>query len=328
MRRRPFVLCLVIGAALVFVGAAAAGNGGFAPQTPESPNAGRINDSYKLIALFTGIILILVEAALITFVIRYRRRGRPREAEGPQVRGHTRLELIWTALPVLILAGIGSYVFYKLPGIKDVPKARASGERVAIRVDAHQFYWQFTYPNGAVSIDELHAPVNRVVTLDIHSGDVDHSWWVPELGGKFDAIPGKTNHTWFQTSRAGTYRGQCGEFCGIFHAAMRARVVVEPRGAYERWLSSQAKPQLGRSEWTGVCAKCHGLKGQGDYGPAITGSPILTDRRAFETLLRDGRDQPNIPGVMPPVADGWSKQQLDELFAYVSSKIVGGGGGG
>ena len=127
MRRRLVAFCLVAGAALVVVGAAAAGNGGFAPPTPESPNAGRINDSYKLIALFTGIILILVEAALITFVVRYRRRGRPRHAEGPQVRGHTRLELIWTAIPVLILAGIGAFVFYKLPGIKDVPKAGATG---------------------------------------------------------------------------------------------------------------------------------------------------------------------------------------------------------
>ena len=321
-------MCLVAGAALIVVASAAAGNGGFAPPTPESPNAGRINDSYKLIALFTGLILILVEASLITFIVRYRRRGRPREAEGPQIRGHTRLELIWTAIPVVILAGIGAFVFYKLPGIKDVPKARAAGEHVDVRVDAHQFYWQFTYPNGAVSIDELHAPVNKVVTLAIHSRDVDHSWWVPELGGKFDAIPGKTNHTWFRTKRIGTYRGQCGEFCGIFHAAMSARVVVESRADYQRWLSTQAKKQLGRSEWVGVCAKCHGPTGQGDYGPKITGSPILTDRQAFETILRNGRDRPNIPGVMPPVGDGWSKQQLDALFAYVGSKIVGGGSGG
>src|SRR5205823_9375675 len=100
-----------MGAALLLAAAAAAGNGGFAPETPHSPNAARINDSYKLIALFTGIILILVEAALVTFVVRYRRRDRPRDAEGPQVRGHTRLELIWTAIPVLILAVIGGYVF-------------------------------------------------------------------------------------------------------------------------------------------------------------------------------------------------------------------------
>jgi cytochrome c oxidase subunit 2 len=170
--------------------------------------------------------------------------------------------------------------------------------------------------------------VNKVVTVAIDSHDVDHSWWVPELGGKFDAIPGKTNHTWFRTNRVGTYRGQCGEFCGIFHAAMQARVVVQSQADYRRWLTTQAKKQLGRSEWVGVCAKCHGLKGQGDYGPAISGSPILTDRRQLETIVREGRDQPNVPGVMPPVADGWTKQQLDALFAYVGKNVVGGGGGG
>src|SRR5207302_7348047 len=87
VRRRLIAVCLVAGAALVLVAAASAGNGGFAPETPHSPNASRINDSHKLIALFTGLILILVEAALITFVVRYRRRGRPRDAEGPQDRG-------------------------------------------------------------------------------------------------------------------------------------------------------------------------------------------------------------------------------------------------
>jgi cytochrome c oxidase subunit II len=326
--RRLTALWLVVGAALVLVATATAGNGGFAPATPHSPNAERINDSYKLIALFTGIILILVEASLIVFVVRYRRGRRDRTVEGPQIRGHTRLELIWTAIPVLVLAAIGSYVFYKLPGIKDVPKAGAAGERVDVRIDAHQFYWQFTYPNGAVSIDELHAPVHKVVRLAIHSRDVDHSWWIPELHGKFDAIPGKTNHTWFRADRAGTYRGQCGEFCGIFHAAMNAHVVVESQAGYERWVTSRAKAQLGRSEWAGVCAKCHGPKGEGDYGPAIAASPLLRDRQGLETLVRAGRDRPNVPGVMPPVAGGWTNQQLDALFTYLGAKVAGGGGGG
>ena len=328
MRRRLTALCLVAGGALVLAAAAGAGNGGFAPPTPQSPNAGRINDGYDLIAIVTMSILLLVEAALITFVIRYRRRGRDRSVEGPQVRGHTRLELIWTAIPVLVLAAIGGYVLYKLPGIKDVPKARAAGEQVDIRVDAHQFYWQFTYPNGAVSIDELRAPMHKVVSLAIHSHDVDHSWWIPELHGKFDAIPGKTNHTWFRADGAGTYRGQCGEFCGVFHAQMTARVRIEPAADYRQWLTKQAPRQLGASEWRGVCAKCHGPKGAGDYGPQIAASPLLTDRQGLETIIREGRDQSNVPGVMPPVGAGWSKQQVDALFKYLGEKVVGGAGGG
>ncbi|HEX6702687.1 MAG TPA: cytochrome c oxidase subunit II [Gaiellaceae bacterium] len=327
MRRPALVVTLVVGAALVLAGAAVAGNGGFAPATPQSPNANRINDAYDLIAIPTGIILVLVEASLIVFVVRYRRGRRPRDAEGPQMHGATRLELIWTAIPVLILAAIAAFIFYKLPGIKDVPKAKAGNEPVEIRIDAHQFYWQFTYPNGVVSIDELHAPVGKVVKVDIHSQDVDHSWWIPELGGKFDAIPGVVNHTWFRARRIGTYRGQCGEFCGVFHAAMNADVKIESQAAYERWVSAGAATALGKSVWTGVCAKCHGLAGKGDYGPPISGSPILVDSAQLKRLLENGRDQPNIPGVMPPVGRDWTGKQLDALLAYVRKNVAGGAGG-
>jgi cytochrome c oxidase subunit II len=323
---------LAVGAAVVLAltlaGAAAAGNGGFAPATPASPNANRINDAYDLIAIPTGIILVGVEAALILFVVRYRRGRRPRDAEGPQIHGATRLELIWTAIPVVILAGIVAFVLYKLPGIKNVPKATAAGGPLNVRIDAHQFYWQFTYPNGAISIDELHAPVGKTVAVDIHSQDVDHSWWIPELGGKFDAIPGKVNHTWFSAKRLGTYRGQCGEFCGVFHAAMEARVVVEPQQAYQQFVSKGAKAGLGKSEWTGVCAKCHGLDGKGGYGPPISSSPILLDPTQLKPLLENGRDQPNFPGYMPPVGRGWTEAQLDALMSYVTSHVAGGGSGG
>ena len=326
MRRRLIALCLVVGTALVLVAAASAGNGGFAPQTPHSPNASRINDAYKLIALFTGIILVLVEAALIVFVVRYRNRGRPRDAEGPQARGHTRLELIWTVIPVLILTAIAGFVFYKLPGIEDVPKASAGNGRLEVRIEAHQFYWQFTYPNGTISIDELHAPLDRVVSIRIHSEDVDHSWWIPELHGKFDAIPGKTNETWFRADRTGTFRGQCGEFCGIFHAAMNARVVVEPEAEYQQWVTKSAPAQLGKSEWVGSCAKCHGMKGQGDYGPAIAASPILQSRDTLERIVRNGQDNPGNPGYMPPVGRGWTEGQMDALFRYVRGNVTNGGG--
>jgi cytochrome c oxidase subunit 2 len=327
VRRPALVVLLVVGAALVIPGAAAAGNGGFAPPTPASPNAERISDAYDLIAIPTAIILLIVEVSLITFVVRYRRGRRSRTAEGPQVHGATRLELIWTAIPVLILAGIVSFIFYKLPGIKDVPSAGAAGP-IEVKIEAHQFYWQFEYPNGAISIDELRAPVGKVVKVAIHSQDVDHSWWIPQLGGKFDAIPGHVNHTWFRALAPGTYRGQCGEFCGVFHAAMNARVVAESPQAYRRFLAVGAALNLGRGEWVGVCAKCHGLSGQGDYGPPIATSPILQDPAQLKRLLENGRDQPNIPGVMPPVGRGWSDKQYAALMAYIARHVAGGSGGG
>src|SRR5512133_3682381 len=190
VRRKTLVLMLALGAALAFAAAAYAGNGGFAPETPHSPNAQDINDSYKWLAICTGAIFVLVEGTLVWFIVRYRRRGRRRDAEGPQLHGATRLELIWTAIPVLILAAIAGFIFYKLPGIKNVPEAKAQGGPLVIRVDAHQFYWQFTYPSGAISIDEMHVPVHRVVRVDIYSHDVVHRWWIHALGGKSDAIQG------------------------------------------------------------------------------------------------------------------------------------------
>jgi cytochrome c oxidase subunit II len=317
------VLVVVAGAALALAACAYAGNAGFAPETPRSPGAGRINDAYKLIALLTGLILILVEGALITFIVKYRRRNRPRTAEGPQIHGATRLELMWTALPVLIVAGIAAFVLYKLPGIRDVPAAKAQGGPLAVRVDAHQFYWQFTYPNGATSINELHAPANRVVRLDIRSEDVDHSWWIPELHGKFDAIPGRTNTTWFQAKRRGTYRGQCGEFCGAYHASMLARVVVESQSAYSRFISSVQSPQtLGAQEWRGVCSQCHGPTGKGGYGPNIQSNAVLTSAQGLRRLLFNGQNQlPPTSSYMPPVGRGWSNAQLSALQAYIKARV-------
>jgi cytochrome c oxidase subunit II len=314
VRRKTLVLVLAFGAALAFAAVAYAGNGGFAPPTPHSPNARRINDSYVWISIFALAIFVLVEATLLWFVVKYRRRGRPRTEEGPQVHGATKLELIWTAVPVLILAAIASFIFYKLPGIQDVPAAKAEGGPMRVKVTAHQFYWQFTYPDGSISIDELHAPVNRTVRVDITSEDVDHSWWIPELGGKFDAIPGHRTHTWFKADRLGTYRGRCGEFCGVFHAAMKAVVDVQSQAQYSAWLGTAAS-DLGRSEWAGVCAKCHGFQGEGGFGPKISNNTLLTQAQGLEQLMRNGRNQ------MPPVAAGWSDEQVRSLLAYLKQKI-------
>jgi len=325
VRRKVTVLVLVLGAALALASVAYAGNGGFAPETPHSPNAGRINDSYKWIAVFAVAILILVEGTLILFVIRYRRGKRSRTAEGPQVHGATRLELIWTAIPVLIVVAIVTFVLYKLPGINDVPSASAQGGQIQIQVDAHQFYWQFTYPDGTVSIDELHAPVNRVVRIDIDSHDVDHSWWIPQLGGKFDAIPGEDTQTWFKADRIGTYKGRCGEFCGVLHAEMAAEVVVQSQSEYESWLSSQDELALGKAEWEGSCAKCHGLTGRGGYGPSIFNSSVLVSPLALRELVTNGRNQTEpIQNYMPPVGRGWNDKQFAALEAYVKENIFKG----
>ena len=200
-RPRRFFLCFSL-LALALAPAALAGNGGLAPPDPASPSASHIRDIYWLILAMTGAIFLLVVVTLIVFLVRYRSRGRPRDVEGAQVRGHTNLELAWTAGPVVLLAVIAGFVFWK---VSDLSATASSGAKVEITIDAHQYYWEFVYPNGAVSVDHLRLPLDKPVRLTIVSHDVDHSWWVPALGGKVDAIPGRTNHLTLRPTKLGTF---------------------------------------------------------------------------------------------------------------------------
>jgi cytochrome c oxidase subunit II len=324
---RRSVLALSVALALVLAGAAAAGNGGVAPPSPASPNAQNIRDVYWLILSVTGGIFVLVTTTLLLFVVRYRSRGRPREVEGPQVRGHTNLELAWTAGPVIVLAIIAGFVFWKVSDIgatSGLPASERNAPKEEITIDGHQYYWQFSYPNGAISVDHLRLPYNRSVRLTIVAHDVDHSWWIPALGGKLDAIPGKRNHTTFRATKLGTFPGQCAEFCGIQHAAMLAEAEVLPAAEFDRWVQERRSggPALGKETFDGVCAKCHGLAGQGEIGPNIAQSALINDRRGLANVIRNGT------GTMPAVGQDWPRQQLDATIRYLQSRFGRGGGGG
>jgi len=305
--------------ALATAGVGAAANGGFTPQFAHSPNTHKTNTAYYVVLGFTSAIFVIVVGALVFFIWRYRGGRRTREAEGPQLHGNTRLELIWTVIPVVILAIIGTVIFVELPGISNAP---AAANAVQIRVVGHQFYWEFDYPNGARSINDLHVPVGQVVDLEVRSGDVVHSWWIPQLAGKIQAIPGRTNHTWFKADRAGTYYGQCAEFCGIFHEAMAARVVATSPQEYQTYISSNAKTDLGRAEWQGVCATCHGIAGKGGYGPALSSNSILVQESSLAQIVRNGRAK------MPPVGDTWTAAQIKALAAYTKAHVYKGAASG
>ena len=322
--RRKLLLASLSLLALAFVltGSAMAGNGGIAPPA-ETPQARGIKDLYWIILGITAVIFVLVEGALILFVVQYRNRGRPRTDEGPQIRGHTRLELIWTAIPVAILIVIMSLVFYKLPEIKDIPEATAAGEKLTVNVEGRQFYWRYRYPNGAVSVNELRLPAGRPVDLVITApaNDVIHSWWVPAVAGKMDAIPGKVNHLRFVAPEPGTYEGQCAEFCGVQHALMLARVRAVPTAEFDSWVSAQvtAGADLGKQTFDGACAPCHGLNGEGLIGPPLKGSAAAADPQRVRTIVTQGGR------VMPAVGEGWNEQQLRALVEYVQQEIASGG---
>lgn len=300
---------------------------GLTPVTAESPNAERIADLYWFVAFWSAIVLLAVAVPLTLFVFRYRSRGRPRTVEGPQVHGSTRLEVAWTLVPVAILVIVAAFTFYKLPGITLEDEARAGDLRV--RVEGRQFYWQYRYPNGVIAIDTLRAPQGRLVVLEITApeSDVIHSYWVPGVGGKLDAIPGVTTETAFQAKQTGTFRGQCAEFCGIQHAKMRAAIEVVPSAAFDRWLEQEAEAQgsgdsdLGEQEFVGACSKCHGDQGQGLIGPQLTGASV-GDAEAVEEVVRNGR------GRMPAIGEEWSDTQMDALTSYLRTKLGGGESGG
>ena len=317
MRRLVSGLSAVLLVALVVAAGAAAGNG-LSPVEPVSPNAEAIRTTYWVILIVTGVIFVLVETALLVFIIRFRRGKRGRDQEAPQIHGATKLETSFTIVPVLILFGIMAVVFVKLPTIKDVPSAHAANE-LKIKVVGHQYYWEFQYPNGQVAMQHMVVPVNRVVTLDVVSSDVAHSWWVPALGGKIDAIPGRTNHTWFKAEKLGRYEARCAELCGLEHAHMIGYVDVVRPNDYASFLAAHkgVNKTVAKEIAVGTCSVCHGLAGQGDYGPKIRGSSVLSDPKALEALLRNGKNK------MPPVGATWDDTTMRSATRYLKEYYGG-----
>jgi cytochrome c oxidase subunit II len=305
---------------------------GLVPLKPDSPNASDEQHIYVFVGAFASFIFLVVTVPLAAFIVRFRSAGRPRTEDGPQIRGNTRIEITWTVVPVLILVAIATFTFVLLPQIKNAP---AASNALDVKVVGRQFYWEYHYPNGVVSIDLLRAPADRVVDLTILAPpwDVIHSWWVPELGGKRDAIPGIVNSTWFRARRTGTFDGRCAEFCGVLHAYMRTTVQVMPDAEFDRWLAqesaSQRRPRsttLGRETFAGVCAKCHGPQGQGGYARAINNNPLFNDPAATQKLLTNGLQ--NGTRVMPAVGRGWSVDQMSSVIRYLHQNLAPKGAGG
>jgi cytochrome c oxidase subunit 2 len=230
------------------------------PESGPSKNANDIDTLYK-ITLYVGLVVfLLVECTLVYSLIKVRARRRGPEAA--QIRGNTPLEISWTVGAALILVILATVTFVYLPGIKDPPNSLASGLELAegsdyatinqkeppngkalrVRVNAQQYLWRYDYVDQKeqlFSFHTLYVPVNTTVTLSVFSQDVAHSWWVPKLAGKADAVPGPENELWFRAEEEGTYDGVCAELCGEGHADMRTRVVVLPVDEYESWVDQQ-----------------------------------------------------------------------------------------
>lgn len=327
VRRSLLAIVVLAGAlALPAVARADTGSAGLSPIDPSSENANGISAIWWFVLAWAGVIFLLVTVPLVIFIVRYRSRGRTRHAEGPQMHGSTRLELAWTAFPIAVIIILGAFTFWKLGDVND--PAGAAGSPGEVLVQGRQFYWQFQYPNGAISINELRLPVDRVTTLKITApvNDVIHSFWAPALGPKRDAIPGRVNTLKLKPLDEGSYEIRCAELCGLQHAVMDGTVVVVPAGQYTAWVGSLAAAQktkagslaLGKEIFEGACATCHGLSGEGLVGPPLAG--VATNIAGVEQTVREGRK------TMPAVGQGWSDAELHALTAYLTQKFGSTGG--
>jgi cytochrome c oxidase subunit II len=218
------------------------------PESGGSPNADEIDSLYKLVLCVALAVFVAVAGMLVYSLVRFR-AGRGRVAA--RIHGNTRLEIAWTVGAALILVVLTVITFIKLGAITNpapaAPAAAAGGESpvsasaLRIEVRGQQYVWSFRYPGGVVAYEEMVVPTGTTVRLAIVSKDVAHSWWIPRLGGKADAIPGYTNHTWFRISRAGVFRGQCAELCGRNHADMTAHVRAVSPTRFRAWLAGQQR---------------------------------------------------------------------------------------
>jgi cytochrome c oxidase subunit II len=263
------ILVIAVAAGLVCLLALAAGaSAEFAtPESGGSPQANSIDTLYKIILGVAAVVFVGVEGVLLYSLVRFRAR---KDAVPAQIRGNTRLEVGWTLGAAVILVVLSVVTFVMLDDIRNPPNSDASGfpsDRVEnvqnasayqprtpngralnIKVNGQRYIWRYTYPdkdsnalNNVFSYEEMVVPTRTTVTLDIQAQDVAHSWWIPQLGGKADAIPGHTNFTWFKIAEPGVYRGQCAELCGRNHPDMVATVrAIEP-AAFARWLADKRR---------------------------------------------------------------------------------------
>jgi cytochrome c oxidase subunit II len=273
---------------------------------PHSPAEHSISVLWWVMLGGAWIGLILVAVLLVLGWVRRRRDSLP---FGGGERAATRLVIgLGIAMPILVLTGL--FLWSDIFVIRSTAAPAQGSTAMTVQVTGHQWFWEIHYPGRqAVTANELHIPVRTRVNVVGTTADVIHSLWVPELNRKIDLIPGRTNRMLLYADRAGTYPGQCAEFCGLQHAHMELLVVAEPRPAFEQWLRGEDAParqptgseaQLGAQLFTTEgCADCHQIRGtaaQAQVGPDLThvasratlaSATIPNDRAHLTEWLRD-----------------------------------------
>jgi len=296
-----------------------------------STYARQVDDLYIFIILVSAFFFLLVAGLIAFFVWRYRRRG-PDDVT-PNITHNLKLEVAWSVIPLILVIVIFFW------GFRSYMEARvAPGDALEIQVVGRQWLWQFEYPDGTRTINEIHVPVGRPVRLILSSEDVIHSFYVPSFRVKMDALPNRYTDLWFEPREVGVHTLFCAEFCGTGHSDMVGSIYVDTEEQYQQWLevgdeTTQAMPlpELGAILYESRgCSTCHSLDGTVRDGPSFLGvfggthamndgSSFLVDENYMRESILDpqARIRSGFQGVMPTFQGLLRDREISALIEFI-----------
>jgi cytochrome c oxidase subunit 2 len=295
--------------------------------TPASREAGRIHFVYWFTTAIAIAVFSVVAAVLAYSLLKFRVRPDD-DSDGPPTHGHTGLEIAWTAVPAVLVTAISI-----VSAVVLAENSKAGADPVLIHVKAQQFAWSFTYPNGK-SFGFLELPKGKHVKLDITSQDVIHSFWVPELSQKQDAVPGQHNTIVVTPTRLGTYPVICTELCGLGHSLMRSHVTIVEPGEFQTFLKrgGQTSGPPGLATFQQNCSSCHTFKpanATGTIGPdldKLKEAAAKANRGSLTQFIHESIVDPSAyiaPGYQDQMPHTFGTQlsstQLNQLVQYLAS---------
>ncbi len=300
----------------------------------------QVDTLFLFIAVVSLFFFLLVEGLLIYFAIRYRRRREAGAVETPDIRGNFLLETVWIVIPSIVVLAFFYYGFIVFRDIRaPVPGA------TDIHVVGKQWLFEFRYPDGSSSVNELRLPTGKPVKLILSSDDVIHSFYIPSFRLKQDMVPGQYTTLYLHPDKAGTYEILCAEYCGVGHSIMRASMIVMEPDAYARWQQEKPAAESGSLAEQGKklveksgCPGCHAVSGEKKTGPnfgGLFGRKVLladgTSVTADEEYLRESVLDPmakvvkGYPAVMPTFKGTLSPDDVTAIVAYLKSLSAGEG---
>lgn len=247
-----------------------------APLNTLAPRGRQAWDIQNLVVpvfIVAGLVFLAVEVGVVWMVVRFRRHKDDVDGvdEPTQTHGNTPLEIGWTVVPALILAVLAVFNVQTILALED-----SSKNAMEVTVVGQQWWWEFRYDTNAdgapdiITASQMVIPVGRDVKVKIQSNDVIHSFWIPAINGKKDAVPGRTQELIFTAQQPGIYQGQCTEFCGLSHGLMRMQVKALKPADYRKWVTAMTTPppqpgtelaKQGQELFVGQCARCHQVNG-------------------------------------------------------------------